>query len=73
MQASQLTESAMHAIKQFFTRWTLARAARYQHARARTELRTMDLPGLRDLALAPAEIEFWLARSEADRQLIDRS
>ena len=27
----------------------------------------MDLPGLQDLALASAEVEFWLARSRADR------
>ena len=62
----------MHTVKQFIARWTLARTARHQQARARAELRAMDLPGLRDLALAPAEIEFWLACSEADRQLVDR-
>jgi uncharacterized protein YjiS (DUF1127 family) len=58
----------MHSVKQFLTRWTQARAARRQQARGRAELRAMDLPGLRDLALAPAEVEFWLARSEASQR-----
>ena len=62
----------MHTVKQFIARWTQARAARRQQARSRAELRAMDLPGLRDLALAPAEVEFWLARSQAGQRLICR-
>ncbi len=58
----------MHTVKQFIARWTLARTVRRQQARARAELRAMDLPGLRDLALAPAEVEFWLARGEAGQR-----